>query len=65
MDQKLMVDDIKMLRCVCQYVEPRYALTMDNYPGQRKMKVDLLKIPESFERRPGEPVCIWRFAFED
>jgi len=27
--------------------------------------VDLLKIPESFERTPGEPVCIWRFAFED
>ncbi len=65
MDKKLMVDDINMLRYVCQYVEPRYAMTMLNYPGRRKIKVDLLKIPESFERTPGEPVCIWRFAFED
>ena len=64
MDKKLMFDDINMLRYVCQYVEPRYAMTMLNYPGQRKIKVDLLKIPESFERTPGEPVCIWRFAFE-
>ena len=65
MDKKLMVDDINMLRYVCQYVEPRYAMTMLNYPGRRRIKVDLLKIPESFERTPGEPVCIWRFAFED
>ena len=65
MDKKLMFDDINMLRYVCQYVEPRYAMTMLNYPGQRRIKVDLLKIPESFERTPGEPVCIWRFAFED
>jgi hypothetical protein len=65
MDKKLMFDDINLLRYVCQYVEPRYAMTMLNYPGQRKIKVDLLKIPESFERTPGEPVCIWRFAFED
>jgi|GEM_PF-6402613 len=57
--------DINMLRYVCQFVEPRYAMTMLNYPGQSKIKVDLLKIPQSFERTPGEPVCIWRFAFED
>lgn len=37
----------------------------DRYPGQRKIRVDLLKIPQSFERKPGEPVCIWRFAFEE
>ena len=65
MDKNLVGGDINMLRYICQYVEPRYAMTMDNYPGQRKIKVDLLKIPESFERTPGEPVCIWRFAFED
>jgi hypothetical protein len=65
MDKKLMFDDINMLRYVCQYVEPRYAMTMLNYPGRRRIKVDLLKIPDSFERTPGEPVCIWRFAFED
>ncbi len=65
MDKKLMFQDINMLRYVCQYVEPRYAMTMLNYPGKRRIKVDLLKIPESFELKPGEPACIWRFAFED
>ena len=57
--------DINWLHHVCNNIEPRYAKTMLNYPGQRKIKVDLLKIPESFERTPGEPVCIWRFAFKD
>ncbi len=65
MDKNLVGGDINMLRYVCQYVEPKYAMTMLNYPGQRKIKVDLVKIPESFERKPGEPVCIWRFAFEE
>ena len=36
-----------------------------NYPNvSRKTKVEMLKIPESLERKPGEPVCIWRFTFE-
>jgi len=64
MDKKL-VGDLDILHYVCQYVEPRYAMTMLNYPGQRKIKVELLKIPESMTKKPGEPVCIWRFAFEE
>lgn len=27
-------------------------MTMLNYPGQRKIRVELLKIPESFQRAP-------------
>jgi hypothetical protein len=46
MDRNLVGGDINMLRYVCQYVEPRY--TMLNYPGQREIRAELLKIPESF-----------------
>jgi hypothetical protein len=53
------------LRYVCQYVEPRFAMAYLNYPGARKIKVTMLKIPESLTPKPGESVCIWRFAFEE
>jgi hypothetical protein len=62
---KKTVGDIDVLRYVCQYVEPRFALAYMNYPGARKIKVTMLKVPESLTPKPGEPVCIWRFAFEE
>ncbi len=57
--------DINWLHYVCKDLEPRYAKTMLNYPDQRKIKVELLKVPDSVEKKPGEPVCVWRFSFED
>ena len=37
---------------------------MLNYPNERKIKVELLKVPDSVEK-PGDPVCVWRFTFQD
>ena len=37
-----------------------------NVPGVLpKAKVTMLKVPESLTPKPGEPVCVWRFAFEE
>lgn len=59
------VGNLDELRYVCQYVEPRYAMAYLNYPNvSRKIKVEMIKIPESLEPKSGEPVCIWRFMFE-
>lgn len=65
MEKQTTGGDIEVLRYVCQYVEPRIAKAYMNYPGARKVKVDMLKIPESFDLEPGEPCCKWRFYFED
>jgi hypothetical protein len=64
MDKKT-VGDIDVLRYICQYVDPRFAMAYLNYPGAREIKVTMLKVPESLTPKPGEPVCIWRFAFEE
>jgi len=62
---KLTVGDIETLRLCCQYVEPRIAAAYMNYPGARKVKVEMLKIPENLPLKEGEPCCIWRFTWED
>ncbi len=60
------VGSLEQLQYVCQYVEPRYAVAYLNYPNaSRKIKVDMLKIPESLTPKPGEPVCIWKFSFQE
>ena len=60
------VGNLEQLRKACLYVEPRYAMAYQNYPNVLpKVKVTMLKVPESLEKKPGEPVCIWRFAFEE
>jgi len=61
-----LVGSLEELRKVCMYVDPRYAEMNLNYPNvRRKIKVTMLKVPESLTPKPGEPVCIWRFAFEE
>lgn len=59
MDRNLVGGDIKMLRYVCQYVEPGYVMAMLNYPRQRKTRVELLKIPRASKgrRQPTAPSC--------
>jgi hypothetical protein len=60
------VDSLEMLLYVCNYLEPRYAMAYQNYPGVLpKVKVTMLKLPESLTPKPGEPVCVWKFAFEE
>jgi hypothetical protein len=61
-----LVGDLEQLRMACMYVEPRYAMAYQNYPGVLpKVKVTMLKVPDSLTPKPGEPVCVWRFAFEE
>jgi hypothetical protein len=63
---KLVGTSLEVLHRVCTELEPRYAMAYQNYPGVLpKVKVTMLKVPDSLTPKPGEPVCVWRFAFED
>lgn len=60
------VHNIRELHLVCKDMEPRYAAAYMNYPNaQRKVKVTMLKVPESTtEPVLGEPLCVWKLVFE-
>ena len=60
------IGSLELLHKACLEVEPRYAESFQNYPGDpKKVKITMLKVPESFTPPPeGEPLCVWRFAFE-
>jgi hypothetical protein len=63
---KLVGTSLEVLHRVCTELEPRYAMAYQNYPGVLpKVKVTMLKVPDSLTPKAGEPVCVWRFAFEE
>jgi hypothetical protein len=61
------VGDLPTLRKICLESDPRYVEIMHTYPDHpRKAKVTMLKVPETLDPPPdGEPICIWRFVFEE
>lgn len=59
--------DLKLLHRICLEADPRYGEIMQTYADDpQKVKVTMLKVPESYDPPPeGEPICIWKFAFEE
>ena len=58
-------NDINILRYVCDVVEPRLAMAYMNYPGERKVAIKMLKVPEVLPPKPDEPICIFSFKLEE
>jgi hypothetical protein len=60
------VGDFETLHRICLEVEPRYGMAFQNYPGvSPKVKVTMLKVPQTLTPPEGEPLCVWRFAFDE
>lgn len=59
------VGGLDELRFVCEHMEPRYAKAILDYPNSSlNINIEMLKIPDSMEPTPGEPVCVWRFTLD-